>query len=152
MKQKKRLFMLFIHTAMALLFSVSVYAQQVIRGSLKSASGEPLSGASIVVKGTGKSAIADSKGTFTIDAANGAVLVISSVGYKSREITVTGQEINEVLETTDNSLNEVVVIGYQSVKRKDLTGAVGIINAATANRNIANSLAESIQGLTRGYG
>ena len=150
MKQKKRSFMLFISTVITLLFSVNVYAQQVIRGSLKSASGEPLSGASIVVKGTGKSAIADSKGTFTIDAANGAVLVISSVGYINREITVTGTEINEVLEPTDGSLNEVVVIGYQSVKRKDLTGAVGIINAATANRNIANSLAESIQGLTPG--
>ena len=150
MKQKKRLFKFIINTAVALLLTLSMHAQEVIRGTLKSASGEPLSGATITVKATSKSVMADSKGLFSIDAPGGSTLIISAVGYKTREITAAGTEINEILDLTEGSLNEVVVIGYQTVRKKDLTGAVGLVNAATANRNISNTLAESIQGLTPG--
>ena len=150
MKQKKRLLKFTISMAVAILFSLGTFAQRVINGTLKSPTGEPLSGATVAVKGTTRSVIADSKGAFTIDAPEGSILLISSVGYKTREIAATGTSLNEILEATDATLTDVVVIGYQTVKRKDLTGAVSVINTAQANRNISSSVAESIQGLAAG--
>lgn len=150
MKQKKRLLKFPISMAVALLFSLGAFAQQVISGTLKSPTGEPLSGATVTIKGTKKFAVADAKGVFSIDAPAGSTLVISSVGYKTREVVSTGTSLNEILEATDGTLTDVVVIGYQSVRRKDLTGAVSVINTAQANRNTSNTVAESIQGLAAG--
>ncbi|MBC7935480.1 MAG: TonB-dependent receptor plug domain-containing protein, partial [Rhizobacter sp.] len=150
MKQKERLLKLLTFTAVAMLLCSNIFAQQAINGTLKSPAGEPLSGATITVKGTTKFVVADPKGVFSIDAPAGSTLVISAIGYKTKEITSSGTAINEILDLTEGSLNEVVVIGYQTVRKKDLTGAVGLINPSTANRNISNTLAESIQGLTPG--
>ena len=148
--KKKRLLYLCAGSFFALLISLTVLAQQTVRGTLRTTTGEPLIGATVTVKGTTNSTLTDANGQFSINAANGSVLVITSVGYQPREITVTGTEINETLQSGTTSLNEVVVIGYQSVRRRDLTGAVGIIDPAAANRNTANTLAESIQGLAAG--
>ena len=148
MKKMRR--MSFAFTAMLMLAGLVSFSQQVTRGRLLSPSGEPLSGATISVKGTANAAIADAQGRFTINAPAGSTLVFSSVGYKTSEVAVTGSEINQTLELEDNSLLQVVVIGYQAVRKKDLTGAVGIIDPGTANRNTSNTIAESIQGLSPG--
>ena len=134
----------------ALLLCFCVYAQQTVRGILRSSTGEPLVGATVTVKGTNRTVATDTSGQFQIAADTGSTLVISSVGYQAREINVTGAEINEVLQLTDATLNEVVVIGYQTVRRRDLTGAVGLIDPEQSNRNVTNTFAESIQGLTPG--
>jgi len=148
--KKKRLLYVMANTIIALLLSLSVWAQQSVKGTLRTSAGEPLAGATVAVKGTNKVTVTDANGQFTIDAPNGSILVVSSVGYQTRELTVSGADINETLQTTNAQLNEVVVIGYQAVRRKDLTGAVSVINPQTANRNVANTVAESIQGLTPG--
>ncbi|HEU0112357.1 MAG TPA: SusC/RagA family TonB-linked outer membrane protein, partial [Flavisolibacter sp.] len=148
--KKRRLLYIVLCTFFILFFSIGAWAQQSISGILKTASGEPLSGATVTVKGTNTSVVTDAQGRFTITASSGSTLVLTSVGFQSKEITVTGTGISEVLEESNSTMSEVVVIGYQTVRRKDLTGAVGIINPNTANRNVANSLAESIQGLTPG--
>lgn len=135
---------------LAVLLCAAVFAQQKINGTIKSSSGEPVSGATVTVKGTGKTVVADAKGSFSIEAPEGSVLVISSVGYKTKETPVSGTSLNETLEAAEGTLSDVVVIGYQSVRKKDLTGAVGLIDPKTANRNTANTVAESIQGLTPG--
>ncbi|MCW3090655.1 MAG: TonB-dependent receptor [Ferruginibacter sp.] len=150
MKQKRRLCKFIVNIAIALLVGTNVFAQQPIRGILKSPSGEPLSGATITIKGTQKTVSADANGSFSIDAPQGSTLVISSIGYKTRELTATGSEINETLETSPGSLNEVVVIGYQTVRKKDLTGAAGIVNMADANKITSQSVGEAIQGLVPG--
>ena len=150
MKQKKRLLKLLTFTAVAMLLCTSIFAQQIISGTLKTATGEPLSGASVNIKGSSKFVIANEKGVFKIDAPVGSTLVISSVGYKTKEMVSSGVDINETLDAAEGTLNDVVVIGYQSVRKKDLTGAVAIINPAQANRNVASSVAESIQGLAAG--
>ncbi|MBA2498532.1 MAG: TonB-dependent receptor [Chitinophagaceae bacterium] len=149
MEKKKRL-NLFMMLVVALMFSIPLIAQQIVRGTLRNTAGEPLAGATITVKGSDRSVVTDVNGNFTIDVPVGTVLVISTVGFQEREVTVTGGELNEVMQPVDESLSEVVVIGYQTVRRRDLTGAVGIIDPNTANRNVANTLAESIQGLTPG--
>jgi TonB-linked SusC/RagA family outer membrane protein len=150
MKQRKRLLHAGLTTCMALLFSLSVLAQQSIRGTLRTATGEPLVGASVTVKGTNNTVVTNSSGQFTINAPTGSTLVVTSVGYETREIAVTGSDISEVVTASSTALNEVVVIGYQTVRRRDLTGAVGIVNTQAATRNVANTVAESIQGLTPG--
>jgi TonB-dependent starch-binding outer membrane protein SusC len=146
--KKKRL--LYVCTCFALLLSLSVLAQQMIRGTLRSPSGEPLTGVSVTVKGTSTTVITDAQGNFSINAPAGSVLVVTSVGYQSREIPVTGADINEVLQTASTNMSEVVVIGYQTVRRRDLTGAVAVINPSQANRNVSSTVAESIQGLAAG--
>jgi TonB-linked SusC/RagA family outer membrane protein len=150
MKKKRRLLRTGLASCFALLLCISVYAQQTVKGTLRSSGGEPLVGATIAVKGTNRTAVTDSLGQFQIAADAGSTLVVTSVGYQPREINVTGSDINEVMQLNDASLDEVVVIGYQTVRRRDLTGAVGLINPEQANRNISNTVAESIQGLTPG--
>lgn len=150
MNHNRRLRKAVMTTAIALLLGISVFAQEVTRGTLKSPSGEPLAGATITIKGTNRSVVTDANGNFSINAPSGTVLVISSVGMAPKEITVTGTEINETLEPTGSTLDDVVVIGYQTVRKKDLTGAVGVIDPKAANRNVASTVAESIQGLTPG--
>ncbi|HEX2534252.1 MAG TPA: TonB-dependent receptor [Chitinophagaceae bacterium] len=150
MRQQKRLFIPGLALCLSLLCSLALFAQQVVRGTLRNPSGEPVIGATVTVKGTTTRTVSDTAGRFTIDAPTGSTLVITSVGFEAREVPVTGAEINEVLGVSGASLNEVVVIGYQTVRRRDLTGAVGIINPAQANRNVANTVAEAIQGLAPG--
>jgi TonB-linked SusC/RagA family outer membrane protein len=150
MKQKRRLLRSFVSTALFLLLCPGAFAQQTTRGTIKTSSGDPLSGATITINGTTRSVVADQNGSFSINAPVGAVLVISSVGFRTKEITVSGADINETLEIAESSLSDVVVIGYQSVKKKDLTGAVSVINPVLANRNVASTVAESIQGLAAG--
>lgn len=146
---KKRLSPILMST-FALLFSLSVLAQGSIRGTLRSPSGEPLLGATVTVKGTSKSVTTDAAGQFTIDAPVGSTLVVSSVGFQGREIAVTGSEINETMQVTDASLTEVVVIGYQSVRRRDLTGATSVVNAQNTQRLASRSLPEQLQGMAAG--
>ncbi len=118
-KMKKRLSYFTLTTIVALLISISLFAQQSVRGTLRAPSGDVLAGATVTVKGTNRSVTTDANGQFTIDVSPGSTLILSSVGFQNREITVTGSDINETLQTLDASLSEVVVIGYQSVRRKD---------------------------------
>ena len=150
MKQKSRLCMFFINTSIALLLTLSVFAQQVVKGILKSSTGEPLIGATVNIKGTTNSTAANANGEFSIKAPLGTTLVISSVGYKTKEIVTTDEMINATLDIAENSLNEVVVIGYQAVRRKDLTGATGVVNMNEASQITSGSVVESIQGLVSG--
>ena len=134
----------------ALLLSAGVEAQQTVRGSLHSSGGGAVPAATVSVKGTNRSVVSDNNGNFTIDAPVGSTLQISSVGFQSKEISVTGADINETLQVTNSTLNDVVVIGYQSVRRKDLTGATGVVNMTDAAKVTAGSVGEQIQGLVPG--
>lgn len=150
MKQNRRLCKFGLNLVVALLLGLQVFAQQVITGTVINSSGEPLPGATIVVKGTTTSTSTAANGTFSISAPVGSTLIISFVGYKTKEVLAGAGEMRETLEVAEGSLSDIVVIGYQSVRKKDLTGAVGVINPATANRNVASTVAESIQGLATG--
>ncbi|HEV7332803.1 MAG TPA: TonB-dependent receptor [Flavisolibacter sp.] len=150
MKKRRLLYSAFL-TIFALLFGMVIMAQQPISGTLRSATGEPLAGATVSVKGTTTSVVTNAAGEFTINAPAGSTLVVSYVGYAPLEVAVSGTgPLNIQMQAANQELQQVVVIGYQTVRRRDLTGAVGVINPAAANRNVANTLAESIQGLTPG--
>lgn len=147
----KRLWHFIFMIFASLFFTTSVLAQETIRGTLRSTTGDPLPGASVSVRGTNNSVTTNSAGEFSIKAPVGSVLTISYVGYALQEITVSGTgPVNVELQANNQEMQQVVVIGYQTVRKKDLTGSVSVINPDVANRNISNTVAESIQGLTPG--
>lgn len=136
---------------LGLCFSACVWAQQTVSGVIRDDKSNPVAGVTVTVKGTNRSAVTDASGRYSITASSTDVLVFSSVGFVPKEVDVASRTtVDYALQTNVITGDEIVVIGYQSVRKKDLTGAVGVINPATANRNVSNTLAESIQGLTPG--
>ena len=116
--------------------------QQTIKvtGQVVDQGGEPLIGATVRVKGEQSGSVTDFDGRFQINASANATLIVSYVGYKDREIAVRGRaNLNEIqLESDDNILDQVVVIGYGTQKKADLTGSVSVVNAEELKR-VSNS-------------
>ena len=107
---------------------VSVSAQTKV--TVKDATGEAVIGASVIEKGTRNGGITDLDGNFTINVQSKNPIVVSYVGMKSKTVSVAGKNaITVVLEDDNTTLNELVVIGYGSVKKKDLTGSVATVNS-----------------------
>lgn len=126
-------------------------ADIVVRGTVKASDGESLPGVSIAVKGTGGGAVTDANGGFSLTVAENAVLVFSYIGFATQEVSVASRtQINVTLVPTSNSLNEVVVIGYQSIRRRDLTGATGVVNTENTERVVSRSMPEALQGMSAG--
>jgi TonB-dependent starch-binding outer membrane protein SusC len=125
-----------------------------VTGKILDETSSPLPGVSVVLKGTSTGTVTDAEGVYNLtipdDAANGT-LVFSFIGYTTIEEPISSRTAIDITMQTDmQALSEVVVIGYQTVEKKDLTGAVSVISPATSNRVAANSLGESIQGLAPG--
>lgn len=121
-------------------------------GSIKDESGSALPGASIIVKGTSKGVVSDFDGNYTITVNENDIIVVSFVGYGSKEFTVKGKTtINVILTGDNNVLNEVVVVGYGTQKKKDLTGSVSSVGKEnlTLGGTTAN-VASAIQGRASG--
>src|SRR3972149_8941522 len=111
------------------LFSVGLYVQaqeRTVSGKVTADDGNPLPGANVVIKGTSLGVINDMQGNYTITvASNEVMLIYSFVGYKSKEVLVGDQSvINVVLEEDVEALEEVVVVGYGTQKKSDITGAM----------------------------
>ncbi len=103
--------------------------KQSVSGVIKDATGEPVIGASVLEKGTTNGTITDFDGRFTLNVIPGTTLIISYIGYKTVEMkTVAGQPINLTLIEDSEMLEEVVVVGYGTMRKKDLTGSVVQIN------------------------
>lgn len=122
-----------------------------IKGKVSGADG-PVPGASVQVVGTSRYAITDAEGNFSIEAEIGSVLRITSMGYKSQDVKVSSSTIISVsLEEDNKALNEVVVVGYGTQKKGNLTGAVASVNTAETlqSRPIAD-VGRAIQGSTPG--
>ncbi|WP_299556323.1 TonB-dependent receptor [Seonamhaeicola sp.] len=113
------------------LFGVhDLVAQQTINGTITSPDKSPLPGASIVIKGTTKGVQSDFDGGFTLEASVGDTLVISYIGFETKEIIVTNDTTYKIeLQENLSQIDEVVVIGYGSQKKSDLTGSVGSVKS-----------------------
>ncbi|QCX39115.1 hypothetical protein FF125_11960 [Aureibaculum algae] len=133
-------------------FSVNTWAQTTVSGTVLDDLKEPLPGASVVVKGTNNGVVTDFDGKFTITVKNeNARLLISFIGFETKEISLDGSSNYTVqLEVGANALDEVVVIGYGSVKKTDLTGAVASISAATITEQKKTDIGQAIQGRIAG--
>ena len=127
-------------------------ADQPISGKVTDENGEALPGVNVVVKGSSRGASTNTQGLYNINVPNGAaVLVFSSVGYESQEIVVGSRTVINVNLVTDNkALSEVVVIGYGTQKRTNLTESVGIVDVKEAQKIQAGSAVDQIQGRIAG--
>ncbi len=129
-----------------------VYAQERTITGTVTAEGEALPGVNVIVQGTTIGAITDQSGVYTIKVPGPtAVLVFSSIGYITQQITVGSQTvINLVLEAETKALQEVVVTGYTAQRRRDLTGAVGVVEPAKLVAVPAANVSNQLQGRTSG--
>lgn len=124
-----------------------------VTGRVVGADGAPVAGASVVVKGSKNGTAADADGRFTLTVADDAVLVVSAIGYVTQEVSVGGRsEINLTLQAVANNLNEVVVIGYGTASKRDLTGSIVKVDgkeiADKPNVNPVSSLQGKVAGLS----
>ncbi|MCP2043577.1 TonB-dependent receptor [Pontibacter sp. HSC-36F09] len=125
--------------------------QATIKGKVVDDQGMPLPGASIVEKGTTNGVTSDADGNFTIKAGLNTVLVVSYLGYKSQEVEVAGQtNLTIGLEMDATGLGEVVVVGYGTQKKENLTSAISTIRAKDIVTTTSSSLAQSLQGKVPG--
>ena len=144
---KNMLFKRFL-VALTLLITTGIYAQN-ISGTVTSDDG-PLPGATVLVQGTNNFATTDFDGNFTIEAAQGATLEVSFVGYTTQQVTVDGDKITISLEL-GNLLEEVIVTtGYGTQSKRDITGAVSTIDAEELTSVPATTFAQQMQGRASG--
>jgi iron complex outermembrane receptor protein len=133
----------------AVLFTGVSFAQTVT-GTVSEENG-PLPGASVVVKGTSNGASTDFDGNYSLnDVPNDAVLVFSYVGFATQEVAVNGQSTVNITLSSNNALDEVVLIGYGSTTIKDATGTVAVVTAEDFNQGVIASPEQLIQGKTSG--
>ena len=135
-----------------LLMSVVAFAQNQIKGHVADATGEPIIGANVTVKGTTTGTITDIDGNFTLEVeSTDGTLVVSFIGYKSVEAKMNGTApINVVLQEDTETLDEVVVVGYGTQNRKSLTGAISDVKSESLTRSVSTTTAGALTGKIAG--
>ncbi len=135
-----------------MLLPFAMLAQQTVKGKvLEKSTGQPLPGVNIIVKGTANGTTSDFNGTFSLNVKNdNAVLVFSFLGYKTQEVPASSAFMTISLAEDAQALNEVVVIGYGTAKKKDLTGSVDLITSKDFNKGSLSSPQELISGKIAG--
>ncbi|MEG1562719.1 MAG: TonB-dependent receptor [Bacteroides sp.] len=145
-----RIYRMILPLLIGLFLSVGAFAQQFsVKGHVKDATGEPVIGANVVVKGTTNGTITDFNGNFTLNATPNAIISVTFIGYKPVEMKV---EKSMVITLTDDSqlLDAVVVIGYGTVKKNDMTGSVTAIKPDKLNRGLTTTATDMITGKIAG--
>ena len=111
------------------LFPLGAMAQSIVKGTVNDEAGEPVIGATVKVVGAQSGAITDFNGNFSVEAGSNATLEVSYVGYVSEKVKVNGRNnITVVLREDAQMLNDVVVVGYGTMKKSDISGSVATIN------------------------
>ena len=134
-----------------ILIGGSIVSAQTIKGNVKDSTGEPIIGATVQEKGGQGGAVTDLDGNFTLNLTGSKHLVISYIGMKTKTVNAAGKTtINVVLEDDATSLNDVVVIGYGTVRKKDLTGSVASVSSKELANVPVSTAAEAMQGKMAG--
>lgn len=136
---------------MSMLWIVS-FAQSTVQGSVKDTNGDPVIGASVLVKGTSMGSVTDMDGNFSISGVpTDATLQVSYIGYKTLEVAVKGKStFNLTIQEDSESLDEIVVVGYGTMKKSDLTGSVGSVSAEKLAARGVTSVSDALQGSVPG--
>ncbi len=154
MKKKITPILFTVFCLAGMLFCQASFAQETVTGKVVNTSDNSvIVGASIQLKGTMQGTTSGPNGSFSLTVPNSksAVLVISYIGYASQEINVNGRSAIDVsLSESSGSLNEIVVTGYQAEKKKDITGAVGVVDSKELNAIPQGNAAQQIQGRVSG--
>ncbi len=138
-----------------LLFSVVAIGQPTspinVNGSVTDSSGEPIIGANILIKDTSSGTVTDFDGNFVIEAPGNGVLTISYIGYLTQEVAIQNRRTIQVTLIEDTELlDELVVIGYGTVRKDDATGSVTAVDATKLNRGLATSPSDLLAGKVAG--
>jgi TonB-linked SusC/RagA family outer membrane protein len=155
MKRKNRLLVALtrhaIIPAFFLLLGFNTFAQRTITGKVTGPDSKPVVGASVIVKGTTVGTTTNDQGAFTIAVpANRDVLIITYVEYEVNEVAITGNIVNVTMKEKDITQNEVVVTGYGTQRRTNVTGAVSSVSSKTINEYPVLSVAQALQGRVPG--
>ncbi|MCB0470200.1 MAG: TonB-dependent receptor [Flavobacteriaceae bacterium] len=147
MKTRFRLLLFFL-----MVFSISSAQEIVVRGTVTSSEDNmPIPGANVVVKGTTRGTSTDFDGNYEIHVNSGETLEFSSIGFKTIEIAVSGQnQINVKLDTDVSQLDEVVLIGYGTQKKADLTGSITAVDAEEIQKTPTSNVNQALQGKVAG--
>jgi TonB-linked SusC/RagA family outer membrane protein len=150
-KSKSKYFKNLGYLFLMLVFSAAVNAQTTVTGTVSDGSG-PIPGVNIIIKGTALSAVTDFDGGYTIKSVPAkGILIFSFIGYKTKEITVDDRsKIDVVLVENTNNLKEVVVVGYGTMKRGDLTGSVSTVSSKSISQTVTTSIEQVLQGRAAG--
>lgn len=136
----------------AFMLPVGAWAQNIqLTGTVTDATGESVIGASVLEKGTTNGVITDIDGNFSLSVSPKATIIISYVGYTTQEIPLNGQKNLKVILKEDNEmLDEVVVIGYGTMKKSDMTGAISSVDTEELTKRATTNPAEALQGKIAG--
>jgi iron complex outermembrane receptor protein len=147
-----RKFLLKITSSLILFLCLqTAFAQnRTVTGSIKDAQGAGIPGVTVTVKGTSRATQTSSDGTYSIEAPENGTLVFSAIGYGTSEFRVSGISESITLETSTTSLNEVVVTGYGTARRKDLTGSTSSVREKDFNKGVFTAPDQLIQGKAAG--
>lgn len=119
----------------------------VVSGLVRDATGMPLIGVSVVVKGTMQGVVTDMDGKFSLEVPRGSVLVFSYIGMQSVEMSVTDQkDLNIVMKENSEAIDEIIVVGYGTVKKSNLSGAVSSVSSKDLQKLPAANLSQALQG------
>ena len=126
-------------------------AQSIVKGIVSDEAGEPVIGATVKVQGSNEGAITDFDGNYSVKAASNATLSFSYVGYVTQTVNVGGRStINITLKEDNTTLNDVVVIGYGTMKKSDISGSVASVNTAEMMKRAPTNIAQGLQGAAPG--
>lgn len=141
----------FLLTACLLFLIMTTYGQFMVSGTVKDETGEPLPGVNVLVRGTSQGTVTDISGNYTLDVPEDAALIFSFIGYVTEEIKVNQRSTIDLVLTPDiTALNEVVVIGYGTTTKKELTGAVSVVQAKEIQALNPTRLEQALQGQMAG--
>lgn len=146
-KIEKPLFLLLL----LCLFPLGISAQSLVKGTVSDESGEPIIGATVKVIGTNDGTVTDFDGRFQLNVKANAQLSISYVGYATEKVAVNGKtNLKVVLKGDETVLNDLVVVGYGTMKKSDISGSVATINKEQMERKVPVNIAQALQGAAAG--
>ncbi len=131
--------------------SLSAYAQGTVKGTVTDEIGEPVVGATVRVDGTDVGTITDLNGAFSVSASPQATLSISYVGFQPQKVRVAGrQQVSVVLKEDSETLRDVVVVGYGTMKKSDISGSVATIDQDAVMKRVPTNIGQALQGAAAG--
>ena len=139
-----------IYVLLLCMFLTNSYAQQTVTGNVSDQDNNSLPGVAVVIDGTATGTVTDFDGNYSITVEDGQILVFSYLGYETQRISVDGLILNVILTESSSQLEEVVVIGYGTAQKKDLTGAVDLITPDDFNKGSVVNAQQLIQGKVAG--
>ena len=140
----------YLFISMFLLGIVTAFAQGISGHIVSSDDGLSLPGVSVVVEGTDRGTFSDFDGNFTIDANVGDTLLLSSIGFVTQSVVITSDSLEITMQTNTTNLSEVVVVGYGSMKVKDLTSSITTVNSEEIQKTPTSQVMQALQGKVAG--